>query len=308
MSLQARLLNTWLRRVEKPAMARATDPVKLRQRFEWNARMFFYAPGGTRRQWQVLDHGNRRLDALEVMPRRINSDAVILYFHGGGFVFGSPRTHAALLGQLTARLGMRALLPRYRLAPEAPFPAAFDDVRMAWDTLLASGIAPDRIVVGGDSAGGALALALLGHLVRDGAALPAGVFCFSPLTDMTFSGASFVENAETEAILPADRAGDLAEMYLDGQDPTDPRISPLFADFAGAPPVWLTAGSTEILRDDSRRMAQRLKDQGVEVTYVEENDLPHVWPFFHNSLPEARHSLDQLAVWIRQVLARQAES
>lgn len=308
MTLQARLLNTWLRRVEKPALARATDPVKMRQRFELNARLFFYAPGGTRKKWQVLGQGNHRLDALEVTPRKVDHDATLLYFHGGGFVFGSPRTHAALVGQLTARLGMRAILPRYRLAPEAPFPAAFEDVRMAWDALLASGLPPGRIVLGGDSAGGALALALLGQLVRDKAALPAAVFCFSPLTDMTHSGRSFVENAQIEAILPPSRAGDLADMYLNGQDPRDPRISPLFADFAGAPPVWLTAGSTEILRDDSSRLARRLKEQGVEVTYIEETDLPHVWPFFHNSLPEARQSLDRLAVWIRQVLVRQAES
>ncbi len=286
MSLRARLLNRWLRGVEKPMMARAIGAEPLRRRLDLNARLFFHAPRGTRMQWQVLEQNQRKVDALEVVPRHLTSDAVLLYIHGGGFVFGSPRTHAAMVAQLCRRTGARAVLPRYRLAPEVPFPAAIDDVRTAWDGLLRSGVAPGRIVVGGDSAGGALALSLLARLIADRAALPAGVFCFSPLTDMTYSGQSLVSNAAREALLPAARAREMAQLYLAGHAADDPMVSPLFGTFAGAPPVWITAGDTEILCDDSRRMVQRLQEAGGRVRYDEKHDLPHVWPIFHNILPE----------------------
>lgn len=304
MSWRAKALNHWLRRVEKPIMAGSTSPQQLRRRLELNARLFFHPPRGTASTWQVLQHDGRSIDILDVTPRESSSDAVVLYIHGGGFVFGSPDTHSAMAAQLGKRLGARVLLPRYRLAPEAVFPAAFDDIVTAWHGLCASGIDPKRIVIGGDSAGGALTLALLGHLVAQNAALPAASFCFSPLTDMRFSGKSFHQNAVVEAVLAANRADELAQMYLDGHTPRDPQISPLEADFTGASPVWITAGTTEILRDDARRMVARLEGAAVDVTYIEAPDLPHVWPIFHNILPEARQTLDGLALWIRQQLAR----
>ncbi|MBB4175225.1 alpha/beta hydrolase [Sulfitobacter noctilucicola] len=259
-------------------------------------------------QWQVLEAGQQRVDALEIVPVDFRDDAVLLYIHGGGFVFGSPKTHAAMVATLGRSLGLRAVLPRYRLAPETPFPGAFDDVRAAWDGLLQSGVSPSRIVIGGDSAGGALVLSLLAQLLADKAALPAGVFCFSPLTDLSYSGESFTKNAAIDAVLPAERAHAMAELYMSGHSAADPKASPIEGRFEGAPPVWITAGDTEILCDDSRRMVQLLKNAGVKTTFVEERDLPHVWPIFHNILPEARQTLDSLAVWIRQVLVQANES
>ncbi|MDG1168532.1 MAG: alpha/beta hydrolase fold domain-containing protein [Sulfitobacter sp.] len=264
--------------------------------------MFFHAPRGTQMQWQVLEHDGRRADVLEVVPEELSSTAVIFYIHGGGFIFGSPRTHAAMAAALGKRLAALVVMPRYRRAPEAPFPAAFDDVRVAFDGLCASGVPARQIVIGGDSAGGALALALLGQLLADQADLPGAVFCFSPLTDLSYSGDSFRHNSEVEAVLPADRAAQMAEMYLQGHAADDPRASPLFANFAGAPPVWITAGDTEILRDDARRMTALMQASKVAVTYIEQRDLPHAWPIFHNILPEARQTLDDLADWIRQQL------
>lgn len=251
-------------------------------------------------QWQVLEAAQRRVDILDIVPRAITAQTVVLYIHGGAFVFGSPKTHSAMVAQLCKRLGARAVLPRYRLAPENPFPAAFDDVRTAWDGLIASGVDPKHIIVGGDSAGGALALTLLGALIHDGADLPAGVFCLSPLTDLTYSGESFRANADIEAVLPAARAGDMVEMYLAGHPVDDPRANPLSAEFTGAPRMWITAGDTEILLDDSRRIVARLKEVGVDTTYTEERDLPHVWPLFHNTLPEGGRTLDALSKWIKQ--------
>ncbi|APE44736.1 esterase [Sulfitobacter alexandrii] len=308
MSLRRSFLNAYLRLVEKPRLARVRQPQQMRGTLERQARFFFHAPRGTRQHWLVLEFAQHRIDALEVVPPAVSSDAIILYIHGGGFVFGSPQTHAAMLGRIAALSGARAVLPRYRLAPEAPFPAAAEDVRAAWDGLIAAGADPSRVVLGGDSAGGTLALGLLASLAREGGPRPAGAFCFSPLTDMTYSGESFRRNARSEAILVAGRAPELAEMYLAGCQPDDPAVSPLFADFSGAAPVWLTVADTEILRDDSRRMAAHLRAQGVDVDFAEAHDLPHVWPIFHNTLPEARASLRDVAGWIRQRLETRGES
>ncbi|MFT6676549.1 MAG: acetyl esterase/lipase [Sulfitobacter sp.] len=308
MSLRRNLLNLWLRRVEKPAMARAKTPEKLRDAFEAKARMLFHAPRGSRQIWHRHDHRAGSLDMLDILPQKTTTTTVILYIHGGAFVFGSPRTHAAMIAQLGHRLGARAVLPRYRLAPESAFPAALEDLGHAWDALLGQGLAPHQIVLGGDSAGGALALAFLGQLCAQKAAMPVGVFCFSPLTDMAHGGESFRTNAQREAVLPAHRAQELGQMYLNGQDVDDPRVSPIKADFHGACPVWLTVGDTEILRDDSRLMAAHLENAGVSVHFDEKQDLPHVWPIFHNILPEARQSLDDLAVWIRALPPPPVES
>ena len=305
MTLRRRFLNNWLRAVEKPRMRRAAHPAPLRRALEAQARMFFHAPRGTRKSWITLGPVN----ALEVLPAPFtNSPKVLFYVHGGGFTFGSPRTHSALAAQLAQRLGARAVLPQYRLAPESPYPAAPDDIRASWEALIAQGTNPRDVIVGGDSAGGALAFGLLAQLCAEKAALPDGVFGFSPLTDMSFSSESFQRNALSDVVLPAERAADMGQMFLDGQPPDDPRVSPVNGDFQGGCAVWITVGDSEILLDDARRLAQKCKAEGVETTLVERHDLPHVWPIFHNILPEARETLDDLARWIRQQPGWQGES
>ncbi|QYX56497.1 alpha/beta hydrolase [Roseovarius sp. SCSIO 43702] len=298
MSVARSLLNAWLRRVERPHLARAKDPQRLRRSFELKARLFLHGPRGATREEGTLEHGGRQVPALHVRAREAGEGPVVLYLHGGGYVFGSPRTHAAMLATLSREARCRVVLPDYAKAPDRAFPAAVEDALCAYRALEAE---PGGVILGGDSAGGGLALAILGEIVRLGLRRPRGLFAFSPLTDMTFSGASLRENAACDAVLPAERAGEMAEMYLAGHDPADPRASPLFAGFAGAPPVWLCVGDTEILRDDARRMAERLRAQGVEVQLREHHDLPHVWPLFHNVLPEGRATLREVAGWIRSL-------
>ena len=287
------ILNQYLRLAEKPHLRRAQRPEDLRRSFRAKARLFFHPPLGTTMEQAPLGTG----EALWITPPIAIDATILLYFHGGGYVFGAPETHSAMLANLAKRAGAKAVLPRYPLAPEHPYPAAPDFAEAAYAELQAT--CPNhRIFVGGDSAGGGLALTLLARLLRKGAALPAGLFAFSPLTDLGHTGESFVNNAERDVELPAERAHEMMALYLDGADAGDPDVSPLFADFAGAPPVWITAGDTEILLDDSRRLVAQLKSQGVAVTYIEEHDLPHVWPIFHNTLPEARATLQTLADWI----------
>ena len=295
MSWQATALNRWLRWTEKPFLTNAQSAAALRRSFQFKAALFFHGPLGARHRWRDLAGA----PSLRSTPRHAVGQRTILYFHGGAHVFGSPRTHGAMLGALAVRSGARAVLPRYPLAPEGPFPAAVDHCLAAYRALLAEGVDPASLIVGGDSAGGNLAFGLLRELLAAGDPLPAGVFGLSPLLDLGFTGESFLGNAAADVVLPASRIWETALGYLDGHPAEDPRASPIHAEFEGAPPVWLCVGDTEILQDDTMRVAERLRAAGVPGELTVAPDLPHVWPIFHNILPEGRQTLDQLAAWIK---------
>ena len=298
MSWQLKALRVFLRLGVKRSLRRQRDSYSARRSFAFGA--WLNARG---RPWQAF-HAEALGDLPALWTEATPPEApVVLYFHGGGYVTGSPRTHAPLARYLARHARVALCLPAYRLAPEHPFPAAFEDACAAWSALLARGHAPGRIVLGGDSAGGGLALALLAHLCAQGGARPAGLFAFSPFTDLTLSGASLRENARSEILLPAERLERLRTHILQGADPADPRISPLFGRFDGAPPVFLQAARTEILRDDTLRMAARLRAQGVETRCEMRGNLPHVWQFFPGWLPEARESLRETAGFVRARLA-----
>lgn len=296
MSLMRRILNPYLRVAEKRRLRTAKTPAALRRAFEWNARLFFHPRG----------RGFRKTEIGGVPCLQLEGNApVLLYFHGGAYVFGSPNTHRAMLARIARRTGCGVVLPNYRKAPEDPFPAAIEDALTVYKAMAN---APGGVVLGGDSAGGGLALALLAEILRLGLPLPKGIFALSPLTDLTVSADSLRTNAHSDVILPAERMSEMSQMFLAGHDPKDPCASPLFAEFRGAPPVWLCAADTEILLDDTLRMAERLRARGVDVTEVIEHDLPHVWPIFHTLLPEAHRTLDQVSEWIRRLDARQSGS
>lgn len=291
MSLRLKLINAYLRRVEKPWLARVKTPAEVRAGFERSARLFRDPP--------LALYLPDRLDGVaslwaQVRPRRAG---VILHLHGGVYLMGSPRTHRAMLARLSAMTGLRALLPDYGLAPERPSPVALEDALAVWRALVGRGYRPDEIVLSGDSAGGGLMLALLARLLAAGER-PACAVAMSPWTDLTLTGASLAENAVRDPLLPVSRIEEARDFYLAGADPAGPGVSPLFAEFPGAPPVFLQAAETEILRDDTLRMAGRLRAAGAEVELDLWGDLPHVWPIFQGWLPEADEALARHARFI----------
>jgi acetyl esterase/lipase len=283
-------LNFLLRHIVKARLRRVETPAEVRRDFDLAARLLF-KPWGTRLV--------RTADWTEVTNGPADPGRVILYFHGGGYVAGSAFTHREMLGRLAKLTSLRIVAPDYRLAPEHPLPLALEDAVTAWERLLAQGHRAGDIVLAGDSAGGGLALSLLAVLCGRGTA-PGAVVVFSPWTDLTGSGASITENAEVDPIFPGERLPDLAGFTLGDVPPEDPRISPLFADFPGAPPVLIQVGLTEILRDDSRRMADRLRSFGAEVALETWPDTPHVWQMF-GFLPETRAALGSAARFLQLV-------
>jgi acetyl esterase/lipase len=300
-SLRLRVLNGVLRRVVKPRLAATETPAQAEREFDRGARAVFRVQRGIRVAVRKVPGPTRPLRVSRIAGRGVAGDGLILHFHGGGYIAGSARTHRGMLARLSAAAGVPVDAPDYRLAAEAPAPAAFEDACAVWEALLREGWEPARIVLGGDSAGGGVALALLAWLCARGTT-PAGLYAFSPWVDLTLSGGSLGENAAADPLLPGARIAELVETICGGLPAADPRISPLFAAFRGAPPVLLQAGRTEILRDDTLRMAARLRSEGAEVRLRLWPDTPHVVQIFGDWLPEAREGRAEAAAFVRERL------
>jgi epsilon-lactone hydrolase len=224
---------------------------------------------------------------------------VLLYLHGGGYQIGSFRSHAELAARLGRASGRRVLLPEYRLAPEHPFPAAIDDVLTVWRWLRGvAGLDASAIAVAADSAGGALAVAMMTALRDTGEDLPAAAVLMSPWTDLSSSGASMTERAGEDPILTPEEVRAFAATYLAGADPRTPLASPLFAGLDGLPPLLIQVGSAELLLSDSEELAKSAAAAGVDVTLQVREGLPHVYPGMVG-LPEAAEATDQAGAFLR---------
>jgi acetyl esterase/lipase len=249
---------------------------------------------------EALDLGGVPAERLSAPDTR--TDAAFLYIHGGGFVGGSPRTHRPLTWRLAKDIGVPVYAIDYRLAPEYCFPAGLDDCVTAYRALLEKGLSSKSIVVGGDSAGGNLTLALALRLKAEGLPLPAALICLSPSTDMTGGGASLQSNAEADAMFVPELMGSLMPAYCPGADAKNPYLSPLFGDVSGFPPTLFQVGEREILRDDSVRMAAALKAAGAEATLEVWPKVWHVWQLNADMLPEAREAITHIVRFARQYL------
>ncbi len=226
---------------------------------------------------------------------------VLLFFHGGGYCSGSIVSHRRMVTEAGRAGGLRTLAIGFRLAPEHPFPAAYDDALTAWRWLRKQGIAADQIVVGGDSAGGGLTLALAMRLRDAGEQLPACLWLASPWTDLTMSGTTLETKDAVDPLIHKGYLGELADAYvLAGMSRTDPRISPLFADLHGLPPMLIQVGSAETLLDDSVRLAGVAGAAGVAVTLEIWPDMIHAWPLWNAKLEAGRQALMRVGEFVRQ--------
>ncbi|OBQ70372.1 alpha/beta hydrolase [Mesorhizobium erdmanii] len=230
--------------------------------------------------------------------------ARILYLHGGGYVLGSAEALTNFAGQFAARVGADTFVPEYRLAPEHPFPAAIDDALAAYRGLVADGC--ERIVVVGDSAGGGLTLALLSALAADETketAQPVGAAVMSPWTDLALTGNSFETRAEADPIFTRGVLQAFADLYLQGQDATNSKASPLYAQLRDLPPIRIDVGDDELLLADSVRYADRARAAGVDVTLSVWEGMPHVFQSSLGRFRAAEQSVDAIGAFLRHRLA-----
>lgn len=224
---------------------------------------------------------------------------VILYFHGGAYALGSAADSVGLAADVVRRVGARAISVDYRLAPEHPFPAGLDDAVAAYRALLED-VPGERIAFVGESAGGGVVAATLVALKEAGLPQPAAAAVFSPWVDLTVSGASATGKAAVDPALTPEALRTRARDYLGDRDPADPKVSPVFADLTGLPPLLIQVGSHEILLDDAVRLASRAADHDVPVELQVWPEVPHVFQGFAALLDDADHALNSAAAFIRR--------
>jgi acetyl esterase/lipase len=229
---------------------------------------------------------------------------VFLFFHGGGYCSGSILSHRRLVTEAGRAAGIRTLAAGYRLAPEHPFPAALDDAIMAWRFLRRNGFAAQHIALGGDSAGGGLCLALLQHLRGIGDELPACAALLSPWTDLTMSGETLITKNAIDPLIHKAYLEELAQSYVpSGLDLKDPRLSPVYADLTGLPPLLVQVGSAETLLADSTRLVVAAGESDVRVNLEIWPHMIHAWPLWNAHLKQGREALESTGAFIRQNLA-----
>ena len=241
---------------------------------------------------------------LNIETGDANHDAVMLWFHGGWYVIGSPRTSAGLSSDLARRVDAKVISVDYRLAPEHPYPAALQDATAAYRGLLDSGVDPRSIAIVGESSGGGLAVALLASLAENGLAQPAAAFLLSPWTDLTLSGETMTSKVGIDPVFTREKVSGRAADYVGAADPADPSISPIFADLHGLTPILIQAGSHEILLDDSIRLARRAAIDDVAVTLDVTPGVPHGFQAFAAILDEGDAALTRAAAFLDHHLSR----
>jgi acetyl esterase/lipase len=230
------------------------------------------------------------------------SDRILLYFHGGGYYRGAISTVREMVSRISRVSGVRALAIEYRLAPEHPFPAAIEDAIASYRWLLANGFDPGHIVVGGDSAGGGLTVALMVAARDEGMPLPAAGVCLSPWVDLAQTGASYTTKAAEDPSVTKAYLDRYANIYLNGADPRAPLASPLYADLQELPPLLIQVGTAEVLLDDAVQLAAKAQEAGVKVELDEWQGMVHVWHNNGPALPESQEAIARIGAFIRQYL------
>ena len=300
MSIRAGLISFYLRRTIKKQMASLEDPAVMRE--SQNGGLASKPP--EQMLTAVVDAGG--VNAEWVSWLGVAEDKVLLYLHGGGYVFGGPDSHRDLAWRLAKESGVRVLVVDYRLAPEHPFPAALDDATRSYRWLLEQGIAPENISVAGDSAGGGLAAALVLNLTNLGVKLPKAVVMISPWADLAMTGDSMKTNADKDAMLSPEAISRFANFYLGDSNPKAPLASPVFADLSGFPPALILVGSTEVLLSDAETIAQKINDSGGLATLEIWPKMPHVFPLFAGIIPEGKAAVSQISEFLRSHMGTSA--
>ncbi|HEY3713384.1 MAG TPA: alpha/beta hydrolase [Jatrophihabitantaceae bacterium] len=261
-------------------------------------------------QWGVLTAEPGAVDYLEpdaagvpalwAVPKGSAEDRVLLCIHGGGFISGSIYTHRKLFAQLAKAAGARALIVGYPLLPDGgAYPVPVEQALTAYRWLLDQGVDADHIAFAGDSAGGLLAITAQLRARDQGLPGPAATLLLSPWVDLEVSGETMASNAGTEALFGRPWVTQMAEGYLGETSPQDPRANPLYADLAGLGPLYIQVGGSEVLLDDSRRLAELAEKAGVDVRLDVFPEMQHTFQMMAGRAPEADDAIRRLAEWVR---------
>jgi len=233
---------------------------------------------------------------------RVNdlNQSAVLYLHGGGFMIGSTVSHQALIAAIAVASGCNVLGVNYRLAPEQPFPAALNDSVAAYRYLLEQDYSPDNIAICGDSCGGGLVASTLMSVREQGLPMPSCGVLLSSWADLTLQSESVQRNAESDPLVTEDILAPMIAAYVGDNDASNPLISPVYGDFSGLPSLLIQVGTKDLLEDDSHRLADRAKAEGVDVDLEVWPEMIHVWHMYADFLPEAKEALQKIGDYIKR--------
>ena len=233
------------------------------------------------------------VNCLWVSDENSKNERALLYLHGGGLISGSATTHLNFAARVAELTGLSVLLVNYRLLPEHEYPAPLDDALTVYHALISSQVfSHNQVVIGGDSSGGGLVLAMLVQLKESGTQLPSCAFAVSGTFDMTLSGQSMQTNSGLDPMLSFDELKEWQEKYL-SFDLTSPILSPMYADLSGLPPISLIAGGKELWLSDSQRVAEKIKRENGRVEYRVWESMGHVW-VMDSELKESNEALIEI--------------
>ncbi len=233
------------------------------------------------------------VSCLGVLPEGGSGDHVVFWCHGGGFTMGSSKSHRGLASQVAGHAKIGAILPDYRLAPEHRHPAAVEDCVAAYLGMLSEDVKAHNVILAGDSAGGALAMATVLRLRDIGASMPAGMILLSPWIDLANRGWSHAAKAQRDPFLTTKGLSIRAQEYFGGGG----SMPILESDLRGLPPTYIQTGEAEILMSDSTALTERLGAAGVPVTLEIWPDMFHVFQARYAGLSQARQAVERLGKW-----------
>lgn len=238
-----------------------------------------------------------------VTPAEPREGRAMLYIHGGGYFSGGSAGYCGIAGHFAKLLGARVYVPDYRLAPEHLFPAPLDDVTKAYAWLAVDPERAGRIVLAGDSAGGAMVVSAMVRARNAGLPLPAGGVAISPWANLEMTGASYTTRDGVDPLCSREILALMARAILGTTRPNDPDVSPVFADVRGLAPILVQIGESEVMLSDAIRLATHLADSRVRTSLEIWPDMFHVWPMFTDILPEAREALESAASFLDRLLS-----
>lgn len=304
LSYQQRFWNGYARLVQKPVLAYVAHQPTVRRIADLSAAMTLKTPDDLKLTEYQLEFGDGAVRTTVCQVGQSPTGGSMLYLHGGAFMIGNVRGYRHLVARLGNAANQSAYFLHYGLSPEHRFPIALDQATLAYEALCAD---PDAgpISLVGDSAGGNLVFALLHRICRRGLQQPVAVSGIAPVSDLRLSNGSLTTNLRSDHLVPMRWVLRGRRAYLHGHDPSDPEVSPVLGTFVGAPPCLLHVDETEILFDDSKALAQKLRDQGVTVELPKFNGRSHVWHLNVGRCPEADSSVAEIGAFIKMQVASQ---
>jgi monoterpene epsilon-lactone hydrolase len=255
-------------------------------------------PGGV--DYIETDAGG--VPAMWIAPKGAIDDRVIVYSHGGGFISGSIYTHRKLVGHLAKAVGCRALIYEYPYAHQAKHPAQLETALRAYHWLLSQDLPSNHIAMAGDSAGAILTFGVLQRIREEGLSFPAAILIMSGWMDMAQTAASYETNRDKDLMFSKAATAWLVSNVMGDGNRRDPLVSAVYADFKGFPPIFLQAGADEALADESRMLAERAKQAGVEVRLDIFPEMLHTFQMMAGRAPEADEAIRRFADWVRPKL------